>query len=138
MVYTQDETGDFGQNLYTIVCSHDGLASASLCTVSKLMAQVRAVDRLQLRKRDMIKLLMKKVHTDDGTDMKEEDDSEDDDEFDKEKLCHKPTITLTPEWQQIHDAIQDAQPDDGVVKLMHPAKNILIFKRRQTGEVVTR
>ena len=86
----------------------------------------------------MIKLLMKSVHTDNGTDMKEEDDSEDDEEFDKDKLSHKPKITLTSEWQQIHDAIQEAQPDDGVVKLTHPAKNILIFKRRASGEVVTR
>ena len=54
---------DLGKNLYTVVCSHDGLASASLLTVSKLLAQVRAVDNLQMRKRDMIKLLMTNVET---------------------------------------------------------------------------
>ena len=85
LVYAGDST-DLGQNLFSIVCSHDGIASTSLSTVSKLMAQVRAVDRLQLRKRDMIKLLMKKIQTDEGSEMKEEDDSEDDDEFDKDKL----------------------------------------------------
>ena len=47
---------EYGKNLFTVVCSHDGLASASLSTVSKLLAQVRAIDNLQLRKRDMIKV----------------------------------------------------------------------------------
>lgn len=137
LVYAGDST-DLGQNLFSIVCSHDGIASTSLSTVSKLMAQVRAVDRLQLRKRDMIKLLMKKIQTDEGSEMKEEDDSEDDDEFDKDKLSGKPKITLPEEWQRIQDAIQDAQADEGVVQLTHPAKNILVFKRRPTGEVITR
>ena len=52
------------------VCNHDGLASASVNTVTRLMAQVKAIDRLQLRKRDMIKLLMSSVSTEDGTKMK--------------------------------------------------------------------
>ena len=54
-----DQSGsdmEYGKNLFTVVCSHDGLASASLSTVSKLLAQVRAIDNLQLRKRDMIKV----------------------------------------------------------------------------------
>ena len=137
LVYAGDDQ-DQGKNLFSVVCSHDGLASTSLSTVSKLMAQVRAVDRLQYRKRDMIKLLMKKIQTDEGTEMKEEDDSEDDEDFDKDKLSGKPKITLSEDWQIIRDAIQDAQADEGVVQLKHPAKNILVFKRRPTGEVVTR
>ena len=53
-----------------MVCSHDGLASASLATVSRLLAQVRAIDKLQLRKRDMVKLLMSNVTCDDGSNLK--------------------------------------------------------------------
>jgi len=139
LVYAgDDQDQNPGKNLFSVVCSHDGLASTSLSTVSKLMAQVRAVDRLQYRKRDMIKLLMQKIETDEGTEMKEEDDSEDDEDFDKDKLSGKPKITLSEDWQRIYDAIQDAQADEGVIKLKHPAKNILVFKRRTTGEVVTR
>jgi hypothetical protein len=43
------------------VCSNDGLVSASLLTVSKLLQQVRAVDRLSLRRRDMLRMLMKPI-----------------------------------------------------------------------------
>lgn len=133
-----DDSDEVGKNLFTVVCSHDGLASASLCTVSRLLAQVRAVDNLQLRKRDMIKMLMAKMTAEDGTDMKEEDDSEDDEDFDKDKLAHKPKIQLTAEWESIQNAIDSIEDGENVVKLNHPAKNIFVFKRRGTGEVVTR
>ena len=63
------------------MCNHDGLASASVCTVTRLVAQVKAIDKLQLRKRDMIKLIMSSVAAEDGTDMKEEDDSDDDEDY---------------------------------------------------------
>ena len=45
------------------------------------MAQVKAIDKLQLRKRDMIKLMMSSVAAEDGTDMKEEDDSDGDEDY---------------------------------------------------------
>jgi hypothetical protein len=45
------------------------------------VAQVKAIDKLQLRKRDMIKLIMSSVAAEDGTDMKEEDDSDDDEDY---------------------------------------------------------
>ena len=87
----------------------------------------------------MIRLLMSKVQADDGTNMKEEDDSEDDDEFDKDKLSHKPKISMTNEWQQIHDAVVDVDDvNEDCAKLTHPSKNIFIFKRRGDGEVITR
>jgi len=127
-----------GQHLYTVVCNHDGLASASVNTVTRLMAQVKAIDRLQLRKRDMIKLLMSSVSTEDGTKMKEEDDSEDDDDYDKEKLTHKAKVPLSPEWERIDEVVSNVEIDDDVAKLTHPAKNIFVFKRRTSGEVVTR
>ncbi len=134
-----DSESDFGSNLFTVVCSHDGLASASLCTLSKLLSQIRAVEGLQLRKRDMIKMLMTSVQAEDGTELKEEDDSEDDEDFDKDKLAHKPTFVLTPEWEKIQTAINEVEVDDTkFAKLTHPAKNIFIFKRRACGEVVTR
>ena len=41
LVFASDEDHeDLGSNLYTVVCSHDGLASASLCTVTRLLQQV--------------------------------------------------------------------------------------------------
>ena len=129
---------DYGKNLYTVVCSHDGLASASLCTVSKLFAQVRAVDDLQLKRRNIIKMLCTKIPTVEGNDMKEEDDSEGDDDFDKDKLSHKPQVVLSPEWEQIREAVSAVSTRDDVAKLTHPAKNIFVFKRRSGGEVITR
>ena len=61
LVFASDVDNPEGQHLFTVVCSHDGLASASVATLSRLLAQVRAVDRLQLRKRDMVKLLMSNI-----------------------------------------------------------------------------
>jgi len=100
--------------------------------------QVRAIDNLQLRKRDMIKLLASKVSTSDGTEMKEDDDSEDDDEFDKDKLSHKPSAILNQDWQRILDAISEVSEDQDLAKLTHPVLNIFVFKRRPDGEVITR
>merc|ERR1712024_168661 len=90
------------------------------------MAQVKAIDKLRLRKRDMIKLLMSSVAAEDGTAMKEEDDSEDDEDYDKEKLSHKAK------------AVSNVECDSDITKLTHPSKNIFAFKRRTSGEVVTR
>ena len=70
--------------------------------------------------------------------MKEDDDSEDDDEFDKDKLSHKPSAILNQDWQRIHDAISEVSEDQDLAKLTHPALNIFVFKRRADGEVITR
>ena len=70
--------------------------------------------------------------------MKEDDDSEDDDEFDKDKLSHKPSAILNQDWQRIHDAISEVSEDQDLAKLTHPALNIFVFKRRPDGEVITR
>ena len=78
------------------------------------------------------------IKTSDGTEMKEDDDSEDDDEFDKDKLSHKPTAILNEDWQRIQDAISDVSEDQDLAKLTHPALNIFVFKRRADGEVITR
>jgi len=132
------EPENAGEHLYTVVCNHDGLASASVSTVTRLMAQVKAIDKLQLRKRDMVKLLMSSVAAEDGTAMKEEDDSEDDEDYDKEKLSHKAKVPLTPEWESINEAVSNVECDSDITKLTHPSKNIFVFKRRTSGEVVTR
>merc|ERR1712212_1133321 len=87
---------------------------------------------------DMIKLLMSSVSTEDGTEMKEEDDSEDDEDYDKEKLSSKVKVPLTPEWERIDEVVTNVELDDDIAKLTHPAKNIFVFKRRSSGEVVTR
>jgi len=139
LVFASDVDNPEGQHLFTVVCSHDGLASASVATLSRLLAQVRAVDRLQLRKRDMVKLLMSNIECEDGTNLKEEDDSEDDEEFDKEKLSTRSTVQVPEQWVDIDDAIKNVEIDEeDLAKLTHPSKNIFVFKRRASGEVITR
>ena len=44
-----------------------------------------------------------KIHWRDKMLMKEEDDSEDDEDYDKEKLSHKAKVPLTPEWESINE-----------------------------------
>ena len=133
-----EDTNECGNKLYTVVCSHDGLASASLLTVSKLLAQVRAIESLQYRRRDMIKLLMTPIQTEEGTEMKEEDDSEDDDDYDREKLASKPKAILNEDWQKINEAVANVPLSQDLAKLTHPALNIFVFKRRTDGHVITR
>ena len=58
--------GDMDQgipNIINVVNHNDGLASASLNTVTKFFEQIKAVDDLQLQRREMFKLLMEKVPT---------------------------------------------------------------------------
>lgn len=132
-----EQNSEIGKRLYTVVCSHDGLASASLLTVSKLLAQVRAIDGLCMRRRDMVKLLMTSVPTEEGIEMKEEDDSDEDDDYDKEKLSHKPQAVLTDQWKEIENAISNVELNNDIAKLTHPALNIFVFKRKN-DQVVTR
>ena len=50
-------------NIINVVNHNDGLASASLNTVTKFFEQIKAVDDLQLQRREMFKMLMEKVPT---------------------------------------------------------------------------
>ena len=53
-------------NIISIVYYNDGLASASVASVTKLFMQIRAVDNLCLRRRDIIKMLWNPIPTLEG------------------------------------------------------------------------
>ena len=42
--------------LLSVVYNNDGLTSASAASVTKLFMQIRAVDRLQMRRRDQLQV----------------------------------------------------------------------------------
>ncbi len=99
-------------NIFSVVYNNDGLASASVSTVTKLFMQIREVNRLGMRRRDMMKMLWKPIPVAEGASIKEEDEEEDDDFKTKGGSKKKPTLLeeskekgRSEEWIAIRDAV---------------------------------
>ncbi len=130
-------------NLFTVVYNNDGLASASVSTVTKLFMQIREVNRLGMRRRDMVQMLWRPIPVAEGGSLKEEDDDDDDDFKAKGGSKKKPTLLeeregkgRSEEWIAIRDAVNKVS-ESGITHLDHPAGQVYIFKRRD-DDVITR
>ncbi len=106
------EARKFG-NLFSVVYNNDGLASASVSTVTKLFMQIREVNRLGMRRRDMVKLLWNPIPVAGGGSINEDEDDDGDDDF-KAKGGSRARPTLleesksqggSQEWMDIRDAV---------------------------------
>ena len=124
-------------NVFSIVYNNDGLASASTASVTKLFMQIRAVNRLGLRRRDMLKLLINPIPTVEGPEIDDEDEDADDDFNAKSGSRRTPDISASAEWTAIRDAVINSDADCRLRGLEHPAGNVFIFKRNETA-VITR
>lgn len=129
-------------NLFSVVNNHDGLASASLDSVTKLFEQVKAVKELNLGRREMFKMLTQPIPSashegkclnekpgDDGNDSDGESDIVD---FD---------ASMPENWKKVRAAVESVEKEDsmGMSKLTHPAGNVLVFKRNpKKGQLVLR
>ena len=121
-------------NIYNVVNDNDGLTSASLNTVTKFFEQIKAVDDLQLGRRQMFKMLTENIQAKNGDVIHDEDDDDDDD---AESVVEE----LPADWQRIHEAVLSVEREDtlGIAKLDHPAGKVYRFKKRgKDSEVVTR
>lgn len=139
-VFRSDNVDHKSPNIFSVVYNNDGLASASVASVMKLLMQIRAVNQLQLRRRDMIKLLWNKVPTLDGGELKEEPDDDDDDDFVNKTGSTKTTTVLTDPtslWKAIQEASDSAEEVCSLKPLGHPARQLFLFKRRETN-IITR
>lgn len=136
-VFKSDRPDYACPNIFSVVYNNDGLASASAATVTKLFMQIRAVNYLRLRRRDIIKMLWKPIPTVQGDNIK------DDDEFDEDDYEHKTgsnkTTTILDEnskWFAVKTAVDSVQ-DAGILQLEHPAQQVYMFKRKE-NDVITR
>jgi len=123
-------------NIINVVNHNDGLASASLNTVTKFFEQIKAVDDLQLQRREMFKMLMEKVPTQGGQEIHDDDDDDDDD---ADSVINE----LPEKWQIIQNALESVEKEDsmGMARLDHPAGKVFNFKKKSSGEesrIVTR
>lgn len=124
------------QNIFSVICSNDGLVSASLLTVTKLLQQVKAIDRLMLRRRDMVRMLMNPINDVEGNPLRDSDDNDDDED---EGLDHRDVnLEAQDPWDKVRDAV-DSVPTNfgGLVHLRHPCKELFVFRKRKTL-VITR
>merc|ERR1719381_328120 len=123
-------------NIVNVVNHNDGLTSASLNTVTKFFEQIKAVDDLQLSRREMFKMLMEKVPTQGGQEIHDDDDDDDDD---ADSVINE----LPEKWQIIQNALESVEKEDsmGMARLDHPAGKVFNFKKKSSGEesrIVTR
>lgn len=58
--------GSKNPQLFSVVYNNDGLASASVASVTKLFMQIREVDRLRMRRRDILRMLWNPVRKGEG------------------------------------------------------------------------
>ena len=129
--------GDSGDvhfpNLFSVVNNNDGLASASLDTVTKFFEQIKAVEGMQLGRRQMLKMLMEKIPTRSGQDIHEEDD---DDDEDVESVVDE----LVDHWRRLKMAVESVEKENslGVAKLDHPSAKLYNFKKKSDDKIVTR
>ena len=134
-VFKPSEPGYKCPNIFSVVYNNDGLSSASTASVTKLFMQIRAVDKLQLRRRDICKLLWNPIPVSGGGQMK--DDDEDDDFTNKRGSTKKPlAFEECSQWDAIKKAV-DSVECPGILELEHPAKQLYIFKRKE-NDVITR
>ena len=126
-------------NVFSVVYNNDGLASASTASVTKLFMQIRAVNRLQMRRRDMIKLLWNPIKTSSGDDLNDENEDDDDDFESKTGSRRTPQLSGSSgeEWLAIRNAAVQASQDCQLAGLCHPAGKLYLFKRNETS-VITR
>jgi len=136
-VFRSDNPNYKSGNIFSVVYNNDGLASASVASMLRLFQQIREVDRLLLRRRDMIKMLWDPVPLSEGNQLKEDDDDEDDD-FQNKSGSHK-TVVLDPEsnWYKVKQSIEKVQECDGLVQLGHPARQLFLLKRKD-DDIITR
>jgi len=91
-VFKPTEPGYKCRNLFSVVYNNDGLASASISTVTKLFMQVREVEKLQMRRRDMFRLVTASVPTTEGGVINDDDEDEDDDFVGKASAKRTPLV----------------------------------------------
>ena len=60
-VYAHSSPGFVLPNLISVYNHNDGLAAASLHTVTKLFLQIKAIERIGLNKRTMLRMLRRKL-----------------------------------------------------------------------------
>ncbi len=118
-VFCGDKSASRSANhLFSVVYNNDGLASASVATVTKLFMQIREVDRLGMRRRDMAAMLWhpipvaKEAEGGGGGNLNEDDDDDDDDFKAKAGSKKRPTLLeerkehgRSDEWIAIRDAV---------------------------------
>ncbi len=129
-------------HVFSVVYNNDGLASASVATVTKLFMQMRQIDKLRMRRRDILQMLWNPIPTscdDDAKDKLDDADEDADDDFANKTGSDKNTgCLLAPgagAWADVERAV--AKVDKLQDELDHPAGSLFLFKRRG-NDVITR
>ncbi len=137
-IYKSNQSGDGDcscPNIFSVVYNNDGLCSASAASVTRLFMQIREVNRLQMRRRDMMQLLFRSIPAKDGSELKDSDD-EDDDDFATKTGSRKEITALIDddEWRRIAEAVDkvdDQLDNEELACLGHPARQLYMFKRNK-------
>eukprot|EP00096_Caligus_rogercresseyi_P013995 TRINITY_DN6551_c0_g1_i1.p1 TRINITY_DN6551_c0_g1~~TRINITY_DN6551_c0_g1_i1.p1 ORF type:complete len:480 (-),score=126.21 TRINITY_DN6551_c0_g1_i1:878-2317(-) len=128
-------------NVYSITFNNDGLISASLTNVVKLFMQIKALENMHMRRRDMCRLLFSKSDVN-AISPSEESDEEDDTEDlatvleeDEDEMGDTGDELKSELWCKVREALDKVEHAVDLVHLEHPSK-LFIFKRK--NDVVTR
>ena len=128
-------------NIFSIGYNNDGLISASMANVIKLFMQIRALEQMELRRRDMCRLLFTNVElTDEDSGDEEEEEqvqnnADDDDDEDTDEEDTDTDKLASSKWNQVRVALEKVENVADLVHLEHPSQ-LYLFKRK--NDVVTR
>ena len=115
-VYKSDSDDFSHRNIYCVINHNDGLATLSLHTLTKTFLQIRAIDRLKLKRRKVFKLLRTKI----GNTVTQADGT-------RIFICDNKVIEEGG-WRSIIDTMNLIK-STGFTRLDHAAQNIFLLKR---------
>ncbi|XP_040574968.1 uncharacterized protein [Lepeophtheirus salmonis] len=149
-VFYSDEVQDYKcPNVYSVTFNNDGLISASLTNVLKLFMQIKALERMHMRRRDMCRLVFSKSDFNinplesfrkSGGNEQEEEGDEDiqtnaDEDDDEDEMGDTENELKSELWMQVREALDKVSHGGDLIHLEHPSK-LFIFKRK--NDIITR
>ncbi|CAB4070396.1 unnamed protein product [Lepeophtheirus salmonis] len=116
-VFYSDEVQDYKcPNVYSVTFNNDGLISASLTNVLKLFMQIKALERMHMRRRDMF---LERVVGNEQEEEGDEDIQTNADEDDDEDEMGDTENELKSElWMQVREAL-DKRKNDIITRIFH-------------------
>ena len=124
-VYKSSIQGFSHPNIYCVVNHNDGLATLSVHTLTKTFLQIRAIDRLKLKRRKVLKLLRTRI----GNTATQEDGT-------RTFVCDSKVVEEGG-WKKIIDTMNLIQAT-GFAELNHVAKNVFLIKRSSEDQFTIR
>ena len=124
-IYKSSIAGFSHPNIYCVIDHNDGLPTLSVHTLTKTFLQIRAIERLKIKRRKILKLLRTKI----GSTVTQEDGT-------RTFLCDRKAVEEGG-WRKIIDTL-DLIKATGFAELDLLAHNVFLIKRSKDDQFIIR